>query len=476
MWLLAIPMLLILYLTGLSTAGMLGPDEPRYASIGRAMARSGDWITPRLWGAAWFEKPVLLYWMTGAAFRLGFSEDLAPRVPVALLSIAFLIFFQRILAREFGERAAWIATLVLGTSAAWLGCSFIGTTDLPLSAAFSAAMLLSLDWLATGNRRRLPLAAALLGVAVLAKGLVPLILVLPLLWCGRRRWLDVLRPAVLAAVLAVAAPWYVLCYLRNGAIFPWTFFWEQHFSRFTSDALAHGQPWWFYGPVLLAAMLPWTPLFLLLVRRAAYRDPRRFFLLLWLAFGLVFFSVAKNKLPGYLLPLMPAAAILIGVALDESKARWELPAAALCLTVIPIVLPVLPEAISSGISHAPLPGFNWTWCIPVTQALMIYGLLKAGRANLAFCLLAVTITAGVVALKLSELPALDRAYSARPLWKEIAGHQSDVCVESMRRSWRYGLNYYSAEPLPDCWSAPRRWHLRQAAGQPPTIEPAVEVK
>ena len=73
---------------------MLGPDEPRYASVGREMARSGDWITPRLWGQPWFEKPALLYWMTGAAFRLGFSEDLAPRVPVALFSVAFLVFFQ----------------------------------------------------------------------------------------------------------------------------------------------------------------------------------------------------------------------------------------------------------------------------------------------------------------------------------------------------------------------------------------------
>src|SRR6202142_1664353 len=87
--------LFFLYFFGLTRTGLIGPDEPRYAAIGRAMAATGDWITPRLWGAPWFEKPALLYWMTGAAFRLGFAEDLAPRVPVALLSVAFLIFFQR---------------------------------------------------------------------------------------------------------------------------------------------------------------------------------------------------------------------------------------------------------------------------------------------------------------------------------------------------------------------------------------------
>src|SRR5881409_679220 len=89
----AVPLLFFLYLFDLAGTGVLGPDEPRYASIAREMARSGDWITPRLWGEPWFEKPALLFWMTGAAFRLGLNADLAPRLPVAIASVAFLIFF-----------------------------------------------------------------------------------------------------------------------------------------------------------------------------------------------------------------------------------------------------------------------------------------------------------------------------------------------------------------------------------------------
>src|SRR5713226_5812190 len=99
---LAIPLLYLLYFFGLTSAGLLGPDEPRYAAISREMAQSGDWITPSLWGEPWFEKPALLYWMEGAAFRLGLNEDLAPRLPVAVLSVTFLIFFYWILRREFG--------------------------------------------------------------------------------------------------------------------------------------------------------------------------------------------------------------------------------------------------------------------------------------------------------------------------------------------------------------------------------------
>ncbi len=470
-WWLAIPLLPILYFSGLSASGMLGPDEPRYASIGREMARSGDWITPRLWGQPWFEKPALLYWMTGAAVKLGLSEDLAPRVPVALMSVAFLVFFERMLEREFGARAAWAATVILGTSAAWLGCSFIGVTDLPMAVAFSAAMLLSLDWVETGERRRLPLAAALLGVAVLAKGLVPLVLALPLVWCGRRRWSDLLRLPVAGAFLIVALPWYLLCYLRNGAVFLRTFFWEQHFARFTTTSLAHGQPFWFYVPVLAAALMPWTPALGLLVRRGIYRDARRRFLLLWLVFVLVFFSFSKNKLPGYLLPLSPAGAALMGIAFAEaSRARWVLPAVALCLIAIPAALPALPDALAAGLSRTALPAFQWTWLLPVALSVAVYWLERVGRRATALAIMAMAATCGIVALKLIDLPVIDRTYSARPLWREIAPRSGDVCIQTMHRSWRYGLNYYSLVPLPDCIQSPRPLQVRQPAGSPPEIE------
>jgi 4-amino-4-deoxy-L-arabinose transferase-like glycosyltransferase len=469
-WWLAIPLLAILYFPGLSATGLLKEDEPRYASIGREMARSGDWVTPRLWGAPWFEKPALLYWMTAAAFKAGLGEDLAPRLPVALLSVAFLIFFQWILSREFGARAAFAAVIILGTSAAWLGSSFIGTTDLPMTAAFSAALLLSLEWIETGERRRLPLAAALLGVAVLAKGLVPLVIALPLLWCGRRRWTDLVRLPVLGVFLAVALPWYLLCYLRNGAAFLRTFFWEQHFERFTTTSLAHGQPFWFYAPVLAAALIPWTPLLVLLARRALYRDARRRFLLLWLLFVLVFFSISKNKLPGYLLPLAPAAAALMGIALAEApRARWALPAAALCLIVIPVAIPVLPRALATGLSRAPLPAFQWTWLLPVALALALWWLERHRRRSAALAVMAVAATAGVVALKLIDLPAIDAAVSARPLWRQIAARRDAVCVESMHRGWRYGLNYYSVTPLPDCSQSPRLLQVWQQPGHPPLV-------
>ncbi len=152
-----------IYLTGLNRMGLVGPDEPRYADIGRAMAQSGDWITPRLLGRPWFEKPALLYWMTAVGFRLGLSPELAPRLPVALLSLAFLAFFWWRLRLEWDARVASYATAMLATSAGWLTYSHIAVTDLPLAVFFSAAVFLALPWytrarriLANNRIRRLP--------------------------------------------------------------------------------------------------------------------------------------------------------------------------------------------------------------------------------------------------------------------------------------------------------------------------------
>src|SRR5271170_879048 len=308
--------LFFLYFFGLARMGLLGPDEARYAAVGRAMAVSGDWITPRLWGSPWFEKPALLYWMTALGFRAGLNEDLAPRLPVALLSVGFVLFFAWMVWREFGERAAFYSAAMLGTSALWLGYSHVAVFDLPLSATLGAGMLLVMS-----DRRTLPqmaAAGALLGAAMLFKGFVPCVLFLPALWRLRRDWQQIALIAITAAV--VAAPWYALVIARNGQPFIDDFFWKQQFSRLTSPELQHVRPFWFYLPVMLAGFFPWTPLVLVCLReRTLLRDERIQFLVAWLLWGLVFFSVSLNKLPGYVLPLFPALAALTGIGLHRLK-------------------------------------------------------------------------------------------------------------------------------------------------------------
>ncbi len=418
---------------------MLGPDEPRYAAIGKAMAATGDWVTPRLWGHPWFEKPPLLFWMTGAGFRMGLGSDLAPRLPVALLSVAFLLFFFWIIQREFGERAAWFSTAILSTSAGWFAYSHNAVTDLPLSVFFAAAMLLLLS----PGLGRAALAGLFLGLAVLAKALVPLVLFLPAVWFLRRRPREL---ALLSGVCAlVALPWFALCYLRNGPLFTDDLIWKQHFSRFATSGLQHVQPFWYFAPVLLCAIFPWTPLAILLFKKNLYANDKIAFIASWLIFGFVFFSTSRNKLPGYLLPLLPALAILIGIAFSEARqAGTVLGLAALLTGLTPAIRALLPQALNVGITHVsfhlPLAGFVFAAC----AAGLCFWLERRGMRPFAFAIPAVLMATAYGQFLSNDLPSLDRSYSARPVW------QAKASVSKAKRTLMYGLCYYADGHIPDC--------------------------
>src|ERR1035437_1184438 len=444
-----LPLAYLLYFYPLGATGLLGPDEPRYASIAREMARSGDWITPRLRGAPWFEKPALLYWLSGAGFRLGLNTELAPRLPGALMAVAFLAFYWWTLRREFGCRSAWLASLILGSSGMWVAYSQNGGTDLPLAATFSAAMLLAMPWVARRDTGQLPPAAAMFGLAVLAKGLVPLTLAAPLLLGRHVR--DWLRWRVVLAFVLVALPWYALCYWRNGWSFLHEFFVVHHFSRVTSGALMHARPVWFYLPILVVGLLPWTPLLGLMARRSVYRDRRRVFLAVWVLVVLVLFSISVNKLPGYILPLLPAAAALMALALDEVvDARVWLAACAALLVAFPITAQVLPAAVLNGLSRAPHPVFQASWLAAAAVMLLAWLLEARGKRMAAVLAVAAGAALGIGYLKTAAVPELDRSVSARGLWLQIGGRAGDVCMGNVKRDWVYGLNYYSVTPLPDC--------------------------
>ena len=455
-----------LYFFRLDAMGLVGPDEPRYAAIGREMARSGDWVTPRLWGAPWFEKPALLYWMTGLGWLAGLGADLAPRVPVALLSAVFLVFYFWRLRREWGWQPAFYSVAILASSAAWVAYSQSGVTDLPLAVTFSGALLLALPWVEAGERRWLPYAAALLGLAVLAKGLVPLVLVLPVLWCGRRRWRDLIQPAVLLAFCATALPWYVLCTLRNGEPFLRTFFLEHQLGRFHSGALKHEQAFWFYVPVLLASFFPWTALLLLPFRRGLYQERHARVLGAVALWGFVFFSITTNKLGGYLLPLLPALAALMGLGLFRARfaAPW-LALPLLSLAWVPVVGALLPIAIGSGIRKA--------WPVPLIvrfqAALLMLPLMMAAGTTLlaerarrrawAVAGILVLTVASVAWLKVTAVPRIDREASARGLYRGAAG--KPVCLGEMPRAWPYGVNYYFDRVVPVCGLGDARLTLRK---------------
>ncbi|MBV9304314.1 MAG: glycosyltransferase family 39 protein [Acidobacteriaceae bacterium] len=445
---------LFLYFYRLGGVGVLGPDEPRYAAIGRAMAAGGDFVTPVLWGSPWFEKPPLLYWMTAAGTFTGLSPELCGRVPVTLLSLAFLGVSFWLLQREFGRSAAAISTLLLATSAAWLTYSELCLTDLPLAVFFASAAFLSLPFLRPEPTRRLiharfVLIGVCLALASLAKGLVPLALALPFAWFLRGFW----RKWWLAAVsfLVVAAPWYLIVYARNGSQFVDDFFWKHHVQRIYSTSLQHVQPWYYYIPVLLAGLFPWTPLIGLLASRNLLADNRRRFLGSLFLIGFILFSVVLNKLPGYLLPLIPSLWSLIGAQFETKPFNqlhwlWLLPCT-LLISTIPLLARTLPEWLSRGkfqllaIGFAPMHFVFLAVCLCAPFAL---------RRSWAAALLILCVCAAGVYLKEKAYPVLDEEVSARGLWRQIETLPGAVCNAGLDRAWQFGLAFYNGSPIPDC--------------------------
>jgi 4-amino-4-deoxy-L-arabinose transferase-like glycosyltransferase len=441
--------LLLLYLLDLGGVGFVSTDEPRYASIGREMARSGDWVTPRLDGSAWFEKPPLLYWMTAAGNTVHLPDEWAARLPVALLSLGFLLLFFYYIAREFSIQTAIAATTILATSAGWLAYSFVALTDLPMSAMLGAAILVTL----LENRKWSGFAAgALLGFAVLGKAFVPLVLFAPVFLIARGK-----RSAIILGCIAVAAPWHVLCFLRNGHAFWDEYFWRQQFSRFFTTERQHVHGWWYYLPVLLAGLFPWTPLVALLVRRATYIDVRIRYLGLWLVYGLVFFSASQNKLAGYLLPLMPGVALLLAMALERANEKskigaWLLAASTGLLIELPSVVAALPEAMVSGIgrTHVSL-GIGLPFLLAVALfAASVWWLSWSGKPSLAMLAGALAVLFGVAYLKGEAFPELDDRVSARGFWRTHQEYAAGACIDNVGRAWEYGLNYYAGHPFHAC--------------------------
>lgn len=327
---LGLVLLAAFYLSRLGGWVLQDPDEGRYAEIPREMIELGDWITPRLNYVSYFEKPPLLYWLVGLCFRTFGTSEWAARLTPAIAGIATVMLAYGLGKAMFGRRAALIGAALLATSPIFFVLSQVLVIDVLLTACFTAT--LAALWMAHRSDwkgRWVIAVAAAASLAVLAKGPVGLVLpgaiaLLFLLWT--RDW-PTLRALVnwrpIAVFLALAAPWFVLVSIRNPE-FPEFFFVREHLERFATDQVGHPAGPLYYLPILLAGPLPWTFLFAAIActarGRAALRElpgDARLFLVLWFAGVVLFFSIASSKLAPYILPALPAAAVLGGAWLDR---------------------------------------------------------------------------------------------------------------------------------------------------------------
>ncbi len=350
----------ILWFGNLEYRKLIRPDEGRYAEIPREMVVSGDWTTPRLNDLKYFEKPPLQYWATAVAYEVFGEHQWTSRIWPALTGFAGLLLAWFTGTRLFGREAGIYAALVLGSSLLYAMIAHVNTLDMGvtffITLGIFSLLLAQKEEQAAQRRNWMLVAWAALALAVLSKGLMGV--VLPgaalflysvfnrdiIIW-KRMHWIT-----GLLVFLLIAVPWFVLVIKANPEFFQ-RFFIYEHFQRFTSKVHGRYQPWYYFIPIMLLGMLPWTMLMLDTVLRSwrsgvqkvkAFSPER--FLLVWLVFVYVFFSISDSKLPSYVLPMFPALALLMGKQLAEMKARrlfWmtipSLVAVAILLGIAPFI-------------------------------------------------------------------------------------------------------------------------------------------
>jgi len=328
-------LLSLLWFAALNGRALIHPDEGRYAEIAREMALSGDFITPRLNGIKYFEKPPLQYWTTALAFKALGEADWVARLWPAITGLLAGLLVAYTGGKLWGAAAGRNVACILFGCVWWISNGHFLTLDMGVS-AFMAGTLCSLllaqrrEATAGERRRWMLLAWAGMALAVLSKGLIGLVLpgaVLVLYTLWQRDWalwtrLELLRGTLL--FFLISAPWFVLVSQHNPE-FPYFFFIHEHWERFTSNEHRREGAWWYFLPILILGMFPWTSLLPQALRRGLFSGGKGFsaerLLLVWAVFIFVFFSKSGSKLPSYILPIFPALALLAASALEQMPAR-----------------------------------------------------------------------------------------------------------------------------------------------------------
>jgi 4-amino-4-deoxy-L-arabinose transferase-like glycosyltransferase len=478
--------------THLGAIGFVGPDEPRYAWIARDMAATGDWITPRLYGRPWFEKPILYYWAAATGFRMHLPAEWAGRLPSAIAALFAALALAWLGWKHYGDSRgsvlspALLAPLLFSTCVGTIGFARAAGPDMLFSASLALAMASAAGVLCRAHALRstpseceyagrndaapLLLFGAFVGLSVLAKGPAGLVLAVGAIgiWAiATKQWRAALRlahPFTFLAFAIVALPWYVLCASRNPD-FVRIFIFRHNFSRYLTPIFQHRQPFWFFAPIILLALIPWT-VFLIPVaqeglrlwREKSWKYSSGFYFASWAIFPVVFFSFSQSKLPGYVLPAVPPLALLCSVsalrAFEKSRtAAFEL-AATIAVTWVGVI--ALLFHVMRRIPGFPLRQDGLSLlanAIILSVALLAMAIIFAGfrekiGLTIALCAFAVLLSVELAGLQI--LPGLGRFLSNRAAVEWLDRQPSEPTFTfHLKPSWNYGFAFYLGREIPE---------------------------
>lgn len=462
-----------LFFYGLGQFGLIGADEPRYAQVAREMLERHDWITPVLGGQPWLEKPPLYYWQAMLAYLLFGVSDWAARVPSAF-DATFMVVVIYFFLRRFRRGIELDAALITASCAGVIGYARAASMDMALASAFTIAMLAWWAWRETRKRTYLVLFFAFLALGMLAKGPVAPFLgaVVMLFYAAVTRELRyAVKTLWLPGILifcVIALPWYVAVQVRNPQFFR-EFILEHNLARFSTNLYHHIQPFWYYVPVVLLALIPWT-VFVAVAFVQSIRtwwDERksvavgeadldfhfRIFACCWLIAPILFFSLSQSKLPGYILPAISAGALLLGGSLRQHIGRVEKEPVAKWLAVLHALVAavwIVPALLIAYLTtqHRLPTGQSLLVALAIAfvlaAAIAITLVSSRGLRMLRFVTLIPLVLSVAAVLRLGSV-SLDQTLSARPLALEIARmqiHPLPLAVNGVPREIEYGLTFY----------------------------------
>lgn len=443
------------YFAGLGDYGFVDPDEGRYSEIPREMIETGDFITPRLNYVKYFEKPIMHYWLTALSFKAFGQNEFAGRFTPAVLGLLGCVITFLLAKRVTRDtRAALISSLVLASSVLWYSISRLNITDMTLTFFFTGALYFFRLWVDDTERKFwLIMFYVFMAFAVMSKGLIGVVLpggiaVIYSLLTGQGKGIlsRIFSPLAIAIFLAVNAVWFVPVCMANNDFFEF-FFVREHFLRYTTTIHDRWQPFWFFGPVLLAGLIPWTGLLLDAFRaifgKCKLIDKKDGVLLgLWFLMPFAFFSMSGSKLVTYILPCFPPLAVLAGSSLASMEGKeFRKFAAISTLILVPLAL--------TGLLWPRMTDDTDVIAMAIPAARLALSLLVFWGVSL----LLLKKNAGAVALVLCVL-GLGAMYAASPAFKveaDLLSHKDsaelvrtldgldDVVVY---QKLMQGMNYY----------------------------------
>jgi 4-amino-4-deoxy-L-arabinose transferase-like glycosyltransferase len=455
---------------------LLGADEPRYAQVAQEMFVRHDWITPTLGGKPWLEKPALYYWQTILVYKVFGVSDWAARlcsaVDATLMVVAVYLFLRRF--RSGVQLAGFSLDGALMTASAIgvIGFARAASMDMPLAAMFTIAMLAWYAWHESASKRYLALFYIFMGLAMLAKGPVApfLAAVIVVLFAAAKGDYRLITRTLwipgIALFCAVALPWYFAVQLKNPEFFR-VFILEHNLARFGKDVYHHTEPFWYYLPVALLGLVPWTMFaaaaLVESVRawwkegREMFRseDPLPAFLVIWLVVPIVFFSFSASKLPGYILLALPAGTLLLAEYVRRhviehvtGNDRPKLPLIVLhsMVAALPVVAALMMQYIvlQHRLPWGRAAAISFGFAAALAAGIVVTLRGQFGLRVLRFVTLVPVLLAVAAVLRLGA-PALDATLSARPLSQEINrldNRSLPLAILRLSRETEYGLQFY----------------------------------